>query len=193
MGLGVAVVLGATRRDVGVVVVVDTGLPARRGVEAGIEGEMLLPIGLRLSGSRTIASMVVTSNWSSGTLAAATSVESGRPWPSTWRERFTPPLPRSVGLGPTWPPFSGLAHRPSALHSQSPRRDLHTARSARPQLRTPRLFPPLKGRWTVLCRETPSASGSTGSRFDPDRYSLPGSGAPAGFSAIPDSVGPVLR
>src|SRR5690242_16185966 len=45
-------------------------------------------------------------------LATATTTASGPPSASTRRERFTPGLARSVGLGPIWSPFWRLAERP---------------------------------------------------------------------------------
>src|SRR5215210_6658589 len=46
-------------------------------------------------------------------LAPSIAAPRGTPRPSVSSERFTPRLPRSVGLGPVFPPAErGLAHRP---------------------------------------------------------------------------------
>lgn len=61
--------------------------------------------------STTMASSVSSSSLKFGTLAPATTAESGPPSASIKMERFTPFLPLSLGLGPTGSPKTSLAHR----------------------------------------------------------------------------------
>ena len=50
-------------------------------------------------------------------LAPSTAKPTGMPWASVRRLRLTPPLPRSVGLGPVFPPAQGrLGHSPIHAH-----------------------------------------------------------------------------
>src|SRR5215210_5547388 len=58
-----------------------------------------------------MASSVASKSLKSGTLAPAITTERGPPSASTRRERLTPTLALSVGLGPTRSPKTCLAHR----------------------------------------------------------------------------------
>src|ERR687891_479410 len=77
-------------------------------------------LGLLLRGSgrlTTILAMVARTSFMSCWLAPSTTRPRGTPWPSVSRLRLTPPLPRSVGLGPVFfPPEGGFGHRP--VHAQ---------------------------------------------------------------------------
>jgi hypothetical protein len=59
-----------------------------------------------------MASSVASKSLKSGTFAPAITTERGPPSASTSRERLTPFLALSVGLGPTRSPKARLAHRP---------------------------------------------------------------------------------
>ncbi len=114
--------------------------------------------------SSTIASRVAAKSLSSRTLAPATfTTESGPPSASTSRERFTPFLARSVGLGPVRSPQNGTCPSPRRPVPLPVHPVLRTPRPS-PAVQDPKLDPPLEsgpGR-----RETPSESGSTGSRCE---------------------------
>src|SRR5258706_4268973 len=67
--------------------------------------------------STTRLSMVGRTNFMSCRLAPSTTRPSGTPCPSVSTLRLTPDLPRSVGLGPAFPPAQGrLGQRP--IHRQ---------------------------------------------------------------------------
>src|SRR5262249_52605717 len=67
--------------------------------------------------STTRLSSVDRTSFISCRLAPSTANPSGTPWPSVTRLRLTPPLARSVGLGPVFfPPEWRLGH--GAIHAQ---------------------------------------------------------------------------
>src|SRR5512135_2948397 len=100
-----------------------------------------------------ILSMVERTSFISWRWAPSITTPIGTPCPSVSRLRFTPPLPRSVGLGPVFfPPQRGFGHRP--VHREpvpiDPAEFLKLLDSGFPQLEKDACFYPFLK--PIMCR-----------------------------------------